>query len=67
KQVAVRMVSDTAKRMTLRASGAGEVKAGQIETTGDVEILNPDLVICTLDEGADVRMEFTVDTGKGYV
>ena len=30
-------------------------------------ILNPDLVICTLDEGAEIRMEFTVNTGKGYV
>ena len=34
---------------------------------GDVEILNPDHVICTLDEGAEIRMEFTVNTGKGYV
>ncbi|MAI89103.1 DNA-directed RNA polymerase subunit alpha [Ponticaulis sp.] len=67
KQVAVRMVSEIPKRMTLRANGAGEVKAGQIETPGDVEILNPDLVICTLDDGAEIRMEFTVDTGKGYV
>jgi DNA-directed RNA polymerase subunit alpha len=32
-----------------------------------VQILNPDLVICTLDEGAEIRMEFTVNTGKGYV
>ncbi|TIQ61310.1 MAG: DNA-directed RNA polymerase subunit alpha, partial [Mesorhizobium sp.] len=37
------------------------------QTVGDVEILNPDHVICTLDEGAEIRMEFTVDTGKGYV
>ena len=62
KQVAVRMISETPKRMTLRASGSG-----QIEVPGDVEILNPDLVICTLDDGAEIRMEFTVDSGKGYV
>ena len=43
------------------------MKAGQIELTGDVEILNPDHIICHLDEGADVRMEFTIATGKGYV
>ncbi len=43
------------------------VTAGQIETPGDVKILNPDHVICTLDEAASVRMEFTVSTGKGYV
>src|SRR5580693_8917445 len=33
----------------------------------DVVVLNPDLVLCTLDEGAEIRMEFTVNTGKGYV
>lgn len=67
KQVAIDMISDGAKKMVLKASGAGEVKARQIDTPGDAKILNPDLVICTLDEGADLRMEFTVDTGKGYV
>jgi len=67
KQIAIDMVSDTPKRMVLKASGAGTVTAGQIETPGDVKILNPDHVICTLDDGASVRMEFTVKTGKGYV
>ena len=41
--------------------------AGDIQTVGDVVVLNPDLQICTLDEGAEIRMEFTVATGKGYV
>jgi DNA-directed RNA polymerase subunit alpha len=67
KRVAIRMVSDTPKRMMLRARGPGPVTAGQIEVTGDVEILNPKHVICHVDEGAEVRMEFTVATGKGYV
>ncbi len=67
KRVAIRMVSETPKRMTLKATGPGVVTAGQIETASDTEILNPDHVICTLDEGAEVRMEFTVATGKGYV
>lgn len=67
KQIALEMVSDTPKRMVLKASGAGPLKAGKIETPGDVKILNPDQLICTLDEGADVRMEFTIATGKGYV
>ncbi|HCX68691.1 MAG TPA: DNA-directed RNA polymerase subunit alpha, partial [Rhodobiaceae bacterium] len=40
---------------------------GDISAGGDIEVLNPDLVICTLDEGADIRMEFTVALGKGYV
>ncbi len=67
KQVAIAMISETPKRMVLRASGPGPVTAGQIEVPGDARILNADHVICTLDEGASVRMEFTVQTGKGYV
>ncbi len=67
KQVAIKMVSEAPKRMMLQATGPGVVKAKQIELPGDVQILNPDHVICTLDEGAELRMEFTVATGKGYV
>ena len=67
KQVAIDMQSETPKRMVLKASSAGPVKASQIETPGDVKILNPNLVICHLDEGSELRMEFTVATGKGYV
>jgi len=67
KQLAVRMHSEGPKRMTLRATGPGQVTAGQIETPADIEILNPDHVLCTLDDGASVRMEFTVNNGKGYV
>ncbi|MGL4728610.1 MAG: DNA-directed RNA polymerase subunit alpha [Bosea sp. (in: a-proteobacteria)] len=67
KAVAIKMQGDGAKRMTLRKSGPGVVTAGDINTVGDVQILNPDLVLCTLDEGAEIRMEFTVSTGKGYV
>jgi DNA-directed RNA polymerase subunit alpha len=53
--------------MRLRAQGPGEVKAGQIETGHDIEILNPDLVLCTLDQGATLNIEFTVNNGKGYI
>ena len=53
------------KRITLAASGPGEIKASQIE--GDVDIINKDHVICTLDKGAKLHMEMTVETGKGYV
>ncbi|MCG6122655.1 MAG: DNA-directed RNA polymerase subunit alpha [Microvirga sp.] len=67
KTVAIRMEGDGPKRMTLRKTGPGIVTAGDINTVGDVEILNPELVLCTLDEGAEIRMEFTVQTGKGYV
>jgi len=51
----------------LRATGPGEITAGQIAAVADIEILNPDLVLCTLDEKVDFRMELTVATGKGYV
>jgi DNA-directed RNA polymerase subunit alpha len=37
-----------------------------IETGHDIEVMNPDALICTLDNGAKIAMEFTVETGKGY-
>jgi len=67
KQIALRMHGEGPKRVVLRKSGPGVVTAGDIEETADVEIVNKDLVLCTLDEGAEIRMEFTVNTGKGYV
>jgi len=67
KQLAVRMHGDGVKRMVLTATGPGEVKAGQIQAGHDIEIMNPDLVLCTLDDGATLGMEFTVDLGRGYV
>src|SRR3712207_3060827 len=67
KTIAIKMQGEGAKRMTLRKTGPGAVTAGDINVVGDVQILNPDLVICTLDEGAEIRMEFTVAVGKGYV
>lgn len=67
KQVVVKMQGDVTKRLALSATGPGEVTAGQIVATGDIEISNPELVICTLDEGATFNMELTVQPGKGYV
>jgi len=67
KQLAIRMQGEGPKRLQLSATGPGEVTAGQIQTTGDIEIANPDLVLCTLDDGAKLSMELTVDIGKGYV
>ena len=66
KGVALRLHGDGPKRMRLRANGPGEVRAGMIELPHDIEVLNPDHLICTLDKGAKVAMEFTVETGKGY-
>ncbi|UFN50255.1 DNA-directed RNA polymerase subunit alpha [Roseomonas sp. OT10] len=67
KRLAIRMPGEGTKRLALEATGPGEVTAGQIQVTGDIEIANPDLVICTLDDGAKLSMELTVATGKGYV
>ncbi len=67
KQIAVRMHGEGTKRLSLTAKGPGEVTAGQIQVSGDIEIMNPELVLCTLDDGATLGMEFTVDIGRGYV
>lgn len=67
KALALRMHVEGPKRMTLSAEGPGEVTAAQITPVADIEILNPDLVICTLDEDATLHMELTVHVGKGYV
>jgi DNA-directed RNA polymerase subunit alpha len=67
KALAIRMQGEGPKRISLKATGPGEVTAGMIETVSDIEILNPDLVICTLDNGAKISMELTIETGKGYV
>jgi len=67
KQIALRMHAEGPKRLTLRAEGPGEITAGQIAAVADIEILNPGLVLCTLEEGVTLRMELTVATGKGYV
>ncbi|WOI54490.1 DNA-directed RNA polymerase subunit alpha [Parvularcula sp. LCG005] len=67
KQLAIRMHVDGPKRLVLHKKGPGVVTAGDIQETADIEILDKDHVLCTLDEGADLRMEITVQTGKGYV
>ena len=68
KTIAIKMQGEAPKRMTLRKQGPGHVhRRRHPDAVGDVQILNPELVLCTLDEGAEIRMEFTVKTGKGYV
>jgi len=67
KDIAIKMLAEGPKRVVLKKQGPGAVKAGDIAVTGDIQILNPDLMICHLDEGAEIRMEFAVNTGKGYV
>ncbi len=67
KQLGLRMHGDGPRRMVLSATGPGEVKAGQIQAGHDIDIMNPELVLCTLDDGVKLGMEFTVQAGKGYV
>ena len=66
KQVALKMEGEGPKRLSLSATGPAEVTAGMIQTSGDIEVTNPDLVICHLDDGATLNMELMVDIGKGY-
>lgn len=67
KEVAIAMEGEGPKRMVVRKQGPAIVTAGDIQTVADVRVLNPDLVLCAVDEGAEIRMELTVNTGKGYV
>ncbi len=67
KNVAIAMQAEGQKRLTLKAKGPCIVTAGMIETSADIKIINQNAVICTLDKGAEINMELTVQTGKGYV
>ncbi|MPT47698.1 MAG: DNA-directed RNA polymerase subunit alpha [Sphingobium sp.] len=67
KQIALKMEGEGPRRLQLSATGPAAVKAGDIAVSGDIEVMNPNLIICHLDEGASLNMELTADTGKGYV
>lgn len=67
KNVILKIHDDAAKTLYIKVSGQGEITAGDIEHSSDVEILNPELHIAYLDEGAEVIMELTADGGRGYV
>ena len=67
KGLALKLHSDAPKKVRLRAQGPTQVTAGMIDAGHDLEILDPDQLICTLDEGAGLSMELTIANGKGYV
>ena len=67
KQVPFKMHVDHTKTLHLHADKAGEVKAGDIETDADVEILEPDVHIATVGEGGSLNMELRARRGRGYV
>ena len=55
------------KRLTIEKTGPGVVTAGDINLTDDIEVINPDLVLCTLDDNSSIRFELSIKTGNGYV
>ena len=64
KSLAIRLHSESPKRMYLKARGPAVVTAGMIEAGHDIEIMDPDHVICHLDEGAELNMEMTARIGR---
>jgi len=67
KGIKVKMDYNGVKKINLNIDGPSTVTAGMIECPSEVEIMNKDHVICTLDQGAKLVIEFTVENGKGYV
>ena len=67
KTLGIRLNSDMPKRVTIDVKGPCVVTGKDIQHSSDIEILDPDLVICHVDEGGHVVMEMTVQSGKGYV
>ena len=67
KSLALKSNSEGSKKLILDAKGPGIIKASNITPVNEIEILNPDLVICNLDENTTFHMEMTVGSGKGYV
>lgn len=66
KGVLIKMFSRESRKLSIKVKGPGEVTAGDIETDGTVEILNPDHHIATLDQDGKLEIEFEVRIGRGY-
>ena len=67
KSLALNMHSEGVRKMSLNVTGPGEITAGMINTPSEIDIINPELVICNLDDNTEFNMELTVAKGKGYV
>ena len=67
KQVRMKLHGDGPKRGTFETKGKGEVKAGDLQVDAEVEILNPELHIASLNRDGDLRMEVEINGGRGYV
>ena len=66
KNVRLKLDKNEEKTLRINFDGPGEVTAGDIETDGSVEVLNPDLHIATVSEGGHLVIEMTADKGRGY-
>ena len=67
KGLIAKLASETAKKIYIEAEGPCVITAADIKADFEVEILNPDMYIATLDEGAKLNIEMTIDKGRGYV
>ena len=67
KKLAIKLHSDVPKTVYIEAKGEQEITAGDIKRDSDVEILNPDLHIATLNSDANLYIEITLSNGRGYV
>ncbi len=67
KKVILKIHGEGPKTIYIDANGEGEVLAGDIKCDSEVEILNPESHICTLDKDAHINMEITCSKGRGYV
>ncbi len=67
KSLSLKLNSNGPKKLILDAKGPGEITAKMLNSNPDIEILNPEQVICNLDENTKIYMELVVNTGKGYV
>ena len=66
KSLSLKVLAEGPKKLILDAKGPGAIKAKDIEINPDVKILNPDLIICHLDDNTKFHMELTANSGKGY-
>ena len=67
KKVVVKNHTNEVVTLRLSKNTEGEVTAGDFEKNADVEVMNPDLVLCTLVKGGKINMEVTVNNGNGFV
>src|ERR1700759_1190486 len=67
KQIPFKLNGEGPKALYLRADAAGVVLSGSIEADGDVEILDPNVYICTISEGGRIDMEMRLKRGRGYI